>query len=50
MAGGLTLDNTVTPTTLRQHALSLDDLEPTEDTTDSWDLEQGESASIDAGS
>jgi len=50
VAGGLTLDNTVTPTTLRQLALSLDDLEPAEETTDLWDMEQGESASIDAGS
>ena len=50
VAGGLTLDNTVTPTTLRQLALSLDDLEPAEATTDPWDMEQGESASIDAGS
>jgi len=49
-AGGLTLDNTVTPTTLRQLALSLDDLEPAEETTDPWDMEQGESVSIDAGS
>ena len=50
VAGGLTLDNTVTPTRLRQLALSLDDLEPAEETTDPWDMEQGESASIDAGS
>jgi len=50
VAGGLTLDNTVTPTTLRHLALSLDDLEPAEETTDPWDMEQGESASIDAGS
>ena len=50
VAVGLTLDNTVTPTTLRQLALSLDDLEPAEETTDPWDMEQGESASIDAGS
>jgi len=48
--GGLTLDNTVSPTTLRQLALSLDDLEPAEETTDPWDMEQGESGSIDAGS
>ena len=50
VAGGLTLDNTVTPTTLRQLALRLDDLEPAEETTDLWDMEQGESACIDAGS
>jgi len=30
LGGGLTLANTVTPTTLRQLALSLDDLEPAE--------------------
>ena len=40
----------MTPTTLRQLALSLDDLEPVEETSDPWDMEQGESASIDAGS
>jgi len=39
LAGGLTLDNTVTPTTLRQLALSLDDLEPAQETTDPWDKE-----------
>ena len=50
VAGGLALDNTVTTTTLRQLALSLDDLEPAEETTDPWDMEQGESASMDAGS
>jgi len=50
VAGGLTLNNTVTPTTLRQLTRSLDDLEPAEETTDPWDMEQGESASIDAGS
>ena len=50
VAGRLTLENTVTPTTLRQLALSLDDLETVEETTDSWDMEQGGSASIDAGS
>jgi len=50
VAWGLTFDNTVTPTTLRQLALSLDDLEPAEETTDPWDMEQGESASIDGGS
>ena len=50
VAGGLTLANTVTPTTLRQLARSLDDLEPAEETTDLWAKEQGESASIDAGS
>jgi len=47
VARGLTLDNTVTPTTLPPLALSLDDLEPAEETTDPWDIEQGESASID---
>ena len=50
VAGGLTLENTVTPTTLRLLALSLDDLEPAEETTDPWDREQGASASIEAGS
>jgi len=50
VAGGLTLDNTVTPTILRQLVLRLDDLETAEETTDPWDMEQGESASIDAGS
>ena len=50
VAGELTLDNTVTPTTLRQLALSLDDLEPAEETTDPWDMEQGESGSINDGS
>jgi len=50
VAGRLTLDNTVTPTTLRHHALSLNDLEPAEETTDLWNMEAGESASIDAGS
>jgi len=45
VAGGVTLANSVTPTTLRQLALSLDDLEPAEETTDPWDMEQGESAS-----
>ena len=50
VAGGLTFDNTVTPTTMRQLALSLDDQEPGEETTDQWDMEQGDSASIDAGS
>ena len=49
VAGGLTLDNTMTPTTLRQLALSLDDLETAEETTDLWDMEQGESGSINTG-
>ena len=49
VSGRLTLDNTVTPTTLQQIALCLDDLEPVEETTDPWDMEQGESASIDSG-
>jgi len=40
----------VTPNTLPQLGLSLDDLEPVEETTNLWDMEQGESASIDAGS
>ena len=44
------MDNTVTPTTLWPLALTLDDLEQAEETTDLWDMEQGESASIDAGS
>jgi len=50
VAGGLTLDNTVTPTILRQLALTHDDLEPAEETNDLWDMEQGESASIGVGS
>ena len=50
VAGELTLDNPMTPTTLRQLALSLDHLDPAEDTTNPWDMEQGESTSIDAGS
>jgi len=50
VAGELTLDNTLNPTTLRQLALTLDDLDPAEDTTNPWDMEQGECASIDAGS
>ena len=50
VAGGLTFDNPVIPTTLRQLVLSHDDLEPVEETTDLWDMEQGESASIHAGS
>jgi len=50
VARRLTLDNTVTPTTMRQLALSHDDLEPAEETTDLWDMEQGESVSIDGGS
>ena len=33
VTGGLTLDNTVTSTTLRQLALSLDDIEPAQETT-----------------
>ena len=50
VAGGLTLDNTVTLTTLRQLALSLNDLGPAGETTDLWDMEQEESGSINAGS
>jgi len=50
VAAGLTLDNTVTLTTFRQLALSLDDQEPADETTNPWDIEQGESASIDEGS
>ena len=50
VAGVPTLDNTVSRTALRQLALSLDDLEPAEETTDLWDMELGESASIDARS
>jgi len=44
VAGVLTLDTTVTPTTLRQLVLSLYDLEQEEETTDPWDMEQGECA------
>ena len=47
VAGGLTLDNTVTPTTLRQLVLSLHDLEPAEEKTDLWDMQQGEYATRD---
>jgi len=50
VSGEVTWDNTVTPTILGQLALSLDDLEPAEETTDPWDIEQRESATIDAGS
>lgn len=51
-AVGLTLDNTVTPTTLRQLALSLEDLDPPEDATahsELWDIEPGQSRSNNAG-
>jgi len=50
VAGWPTLDNTLTPTTVRQLALSLEDLEPPEETILPWDMEQGESASIQVGS
>jgi len=50
VAGGLTLHNSVTLTILRQLVLRLDDLEPAEETTDPWDMEQGESARLDEGS
>jgi len=42
VAVGLTLDNTVTPTTLRQLALNLEDLEPPEEAafhSEPWDQE-----------
>ena len=38
VAGGLTFDNTVTPTTLRPLELSHDDQEPVEETTDLCDM------------
>jgi len=48
---GLTLENTVTPTTLRHLALSLDDLEPPEEAaadSELWDIEQEQGVSSDA--
>jgi len=47
----LTLDNTVTPTTLRQLALSIEDLELQEEAavhSELSDLEQGQGGSYDA--
>jgi hypothetical protein len=51
VAVGLTLENTVTPTTLRHLALSLDDLEPPEVAaadSELWDIEQEQGVSSDA--
>jgi len=51
VAVGLTLENTVTPTTLRHLALTLDDLEPPEETagdSELWDREQEQGVSSDA--
>jgi len=51
VAVGLTLENTVTPTTLRHLALSLDDLEPPEEAaadSELWDIEQEQGVSSDA--
>jgi len=51
VAMGLTLENTVTPTTLRHLALSLDDLEPPEEAaadSELWDIEQEQGVSSDA--
>jgi len=51
VAVGLTLENTVTPTTLRHLALSLDDLEPLEEAaadSELWDIEQEQGVSSDA--
>jgi len=51
VAVGLTMENTVTPTTLRHLALSLDDLEPPEEATadsELWDIEQEQGVSSDA--
>ena len=51
VAVGLTLENTMTPTTLRHHAVSLDDLEPPEEAaadSELWDIEQEQGVSSDA--
>jgi len=51
VAMGLTLDNTVTPTTLRQLALSIEDLESQEEAgvhSEPSDMEQGQGGSNDA--
>jgi hypothetical protein len=51
VAMGLTLDNTVTPTTLRQLALSIEDLESQEEAavhSEPSDMEQGQGRSNDA--
>jgi len=51
VAVGLTLENTVTPTTLRHLVLSLDDLEPPEEAaadSEGWDIEQEQGVSSDA--
>jgi len=48
---GLTLDNTVTPTTLRKLALSIEDPESQEEAavhSERSDMEQGQGASNDA--
>ena len=51
VAVGLTLDHTVTPTTLRQLALSIEDLESQEEAavhSEPSDMEQGQGGSNDA--
>jgi len=51
VAVGLTLENTLTPTTLRHLALTLDDLEPPEEgaaDSELWDIEQEQGVSSDA--
>jgi len=53
VAVGLTLENTVTPTTLRHLALSLDELEPPEEAAadrELWDREPEQGVSSDASS
>jgi len=51
VAVGLTLENTMTPTTLRHLVLSLNDLEPPEEAaadSELWDIEQEQGVSSDA--
>ena len=51
VAVGLTLKNTVTPTTIRHLTLSLDGLEPPEEAaadSELWDIEQEQGVSSDA--
>jgi len=53
VAIGLTLDNTMTPTRLRQLALSIEDLESQEEAavhSEPSDMEQRQGGSNDAGS
>ena len=49
VAGGLTLNNPVTSTILPQLALSLDNSELADKIIDQWNIDQGESASINVG-